>query len=117
MPTRTAVGMAPKLYRTDVCDGRFMGTRDVAHSGYTAGVVRSSQGCGQRSVYVPGISSLIETQASADSSGSPQSVGPYRILDLLGEGGMGAVYLAEQTQPVRRRVALKLIKLGMDTRD
>ena len=47
----------------------------------------------------------------------PERVGPYRILSILGEGGMGTVYLAEQTKPVRRRVALKLIKLGMDTRD
>jgi serine/threonine protein kinase len=46
----------------------------------------------------------------------PESIGPYRILDKLGEGGMGVVYVAEQTAPVRRRVALKLIKLGMDTK-
>ena len=39
----------------------------------------------------------------------------YRVIELLGQGGMGAVYLAEQTQPVRRRVALKVIKPGMDT--
>ena len=43
-------------------------------------------------------------------------IGPYRILELIGEGGFGSVYLAEQTEPVRRRVALKIIKLGMDTR-
>ena len=48
-------------------------------------------------------------------SALPESVGPYRILELLGEGGMGVVYLAEQTEPVRRRVALKVIKHGMDT--
>jgi non-specific serine/threonine protein kinase/serine/threonine-protein kinase len=45
------------------------------------------------------------------------SVGPYEIVDQLGEGGMGIVYLAEQKEPFRRRVALKLIKLGMDTRE
>jgi len=43
-------------------------------------------------------------------------IGPYRIAAKMGEGGCGEVYLAEQQQPVRRRVALKIIKLGMDTR-
>ncbi len=42
--------------------------------------------------------------------------GPYRLLEVIGEGGMGTVYMAEQTEPVKRRVALKLIKTGMDTR-
>ncbi len=44
-------------------------------------------------------------------------IGSYHLLKLIGEGGMGAVYLAEQKQPVRRRVAVKLIKVGMDTRE
>src|SRR5262245_28829594 len=43
-------------------------------------------------------------------------IGPYRILERIGEGGFGSVYMAEQTHPVRRRVALKIIKQGMDTR-
>src|SRR5205085_277697 len=42
-------------------------------------------------------------------------IGPYKLLQQLGEGGMGVVYLAEQEQPVRRRVALKVIKAGMDS--
>ncbi|MDX1646766.1 MAG: serine/threonine-protein kinase, partial [Longimicrobiales bacterium] len=46
-----------------------------------------------------------------------ERIGPYRLLDVLGEGGMGTVYLGEQTDPIRRRVALKVIKLGMDTRE
>ena len=46
----------------------------------------------------------------------PQQIGPYRLLDKLGEGGMGEVWLAEQTEPVRRKVALKVIKQGMDTK-
>ena len=46
----------------------------------------------------------------------PKQVGSYKILDTLGEGGMGTVYLAEQTEGVKRRVALKLIKLGMDSK-
>jgi serine/threonine protein kinase/tetratricopeptide (TPR) repeat protein len=43
-------------------------------------------------------------------------IGPYKLLQLIGEGGFGSVFLAEQEQPVRRKVALKIIKLGMDTR-
>ncbi|HEX4264230.1 MAG TPA: serine/threonine-protein kinase [Verrucomicrobiae bacterium] len=44
-------------------------------------------------------------------------IGRYRLLRQLGEGGCGVVYLAEQEEPVRRRVAFKLIKLGMDTKN
>ena len=43
-------------------------------------------------------------------------IGRYKLLQLIGEGGFGAVYMAEQEEPVRRKVALKIIKLGMDTR-
>jgi serine/threonine protein kinase len=45
-----------------------------------------------------------------------QKIGRYKILEKVGEGGCGVVYVAEQTEPVRRRVALKVIKLGMDTK-
>jgi serine/threonine protein kinase len=45
-----------------------------------------------------------------------QTLGRYKLLERVGEGGCGVVYVAEQTEPVRRRVALKVIKLGMDTR-
>jgi serine/threonine protein kinase len=45
-----------------------------------------------------------------------QKVGRYKLLEQIGEGGFGVVYVAEQQEPVRRRVALKIIKLGMDTR-
>ena len=43
-------------------------------------------------------------------------IGGYKLLELIGEGGMGSVYLAQQSQPVRRKVALKIIKPGMDSR-
>ncbi len=43
-------------------------------------------------------------------------IGPYKLREQIGEGGFGVVYVAEQTQPVRRKVALKIIKPGMDTR-
>src|SRR5687767_15234934 len=42
-------------------------------------------------------------------------IGPYKLLQQIGEGGMGTVYMAEQTHPVQRQVALKVIKAGMDT--
>src|SRR5262245_27516620 len=47
----------------------------------------------------------------------PKQIGPSHVLSVLGEGGMGIVYAAEQREPVKRRVALKVIKLGMDTRE
>src|SRR5262245_49040981 len=43
-------------------------------------------------------------------------IGPYKLLQLIGEGGFGSVFMAEQERPVIRKVALKIIKLGMDTR-
>jgi serine/threonine protein kinase len=58
----------------------------------------------------------LPTEHAALSNRDPDVIGSYRILDRVGEGGMGVVYVAEQTEPVRRRVALKLIKLGMDTK-
>jgi serine/threonine protein kinase/tetratricopeptide (TPR) repeat protein len=51
------------------------------------------------------------------AEGVGQMIGRYKLLEKLGEGGCGIVYVAEQTEPVRRRVALKVIKLGMDTRE
>jgi serine/threonine protein kinase len=51
----------------------------------------------------------------AETAGS--TIGPYKLLQQIGEGGFGVVFMAEQTEPVRRQVALKIIKLGMDTRE
>ena len=44
-------------------------------------------------------------------------IGSYKLLEQIGEGGCGVVYMAEQQEPIRRRVALKLIKPGMDSRE
>ncbi len=80
------------------------------------------------------VESLLEHEADADTPGPTlaphgraslpasaaiavgQQIGPYRLIEPLGEGGFGTVYLADQQRPVRRQVALKLIKFGMDTR-
>src|SRR5262249_53490105 len=48
--------------------------------------------------------------------GAGTVIGPYKLVQEIGEGGMGTVYLAQQTEPIRRLVAVKLIKPGMDTR-
>ncbi len=53
--------------------------------------------------------------ASNSETTAADTFGPYLILHSLGEGGMGSFYLAEQTHPIRRFVALKVVKLGMDT--
>jgi tetratricopeptide (TPR) repeat protein/tRNA A-37 threonylcarbamoyl transferase component Bud32 len=52
----------------------------------------------------------------AEDEAIGQTIGRYKVLEKVGEGGCGMVYVAQQTEPVRRRVALKVIKLGMDTK-
>ncbi|CAN5787191.1 hypothetical protein BH11PLA1_BH11PLA1_15860 [soil metagenome] len=56
------------------------------------------------------------TPATPLSEHAGTRIGPYKLLQQIGEGGFGAVFMADQESPVRRRVALKIIKLGMDTR-
>ena len=58
-----------------------------------------------------------QTEAYEQVSETPGMViGPYKLVEQIGEGGMGAVWMAQQTEPVKRLVAVKLIKAGMDTR-
>src|SRR5215216_5253781 len=52
---------------------------------------------------------------SVDLVDRPSRIGPYRILDVLGKGGMGVVYLAEQLEPVRREVAIKVLRTSDDS--
>jgi serine/threonine protein kinase/tetratricopeptide (TPR) repeat protein len=62
----------------------------------------------------PNLDATVEESVGA---GPGTVIGPYQLLEQIGEGGMGLVFVAEQLQPVRRQVALKLIKPGMDTRE
>jgi serine/threonine protein kinase len=68
----------------------------------------------------PGTSAFEPDPAPAGGGAAPQGVGtvigPYKLVQEIGEGGMGTVYLAQQTEPVKRLVALKVIKPGMDSR-
>ena len=60
--------------------------------------------------------STLNLQPSTTSETSGTRIGRYKLLEQIGEGGFGVVWMAEQEEPVRRRVALKIIKLGMDTK-
>ena len=57
----------------------------------------------------------IVRSARVSGEGPGAHIGPYTLLQKIGEGGMGVVYLAEQVKPVRRQVALKIIRPGMDS--
>jgi len=60
--------------------------------------------------------SLPTASMGGSAAGASGQIGPYKLLSILGEGGFGVVYLAERQRPVKRRVALKVIKPGMDTK-
>src|SRR5262245_57636198 len=62
----------------------------------------------------PGDKSTVVVQSVTEKAGD--TIGRYKLREKVGEGGWGAVYVAEQEEPVRRRVALKVIKPGMDSR-
>ena len=61
-------------------------------------------------------SAVTPPEASPRPAEIGQRIGPYDLMEPLGEGGFGTVFVAEQSQPIQRRVALKLIKAGMDTK-
>ena len=94
-----------------------------------------NEACGDDAVLRQNVEELLKLQPEADEflksppaqlvpsadslspvEGLGAVIGSYKLLELIGEGGFGDVYMAEQQEPVRRKVALKIIKLGMDTR-
>ncbi len=95
-----------ELLRADAVAGRFL-PEEPAASGARA-VVAGVAGAGD-----PSGATLPQFQL-AEKPGD--RIGRYKLLQQIGEGGCGVVYMAEQEEPVRRRVALKVIKLGMDTK-
>ena len=62
------------------------------------------------------VDSVLTEDLPAGVNLSGTMIGPYKLLQPIGEGGFGVVYMAEQTSPVRRKVALKVIKPGMDSK-
>ncbi len=92
----------------DVCGG------DSAMRARVEALLRANSEAGDFLKIPPAFQEAASDWFVAESPGA--IVGPYKLLELIGEGGFGAVYMAEQEKPIRRRVALKIIKLGMDTK-
>jgi len=97
--------------------GDFLGTA-AGPIGLTAEAVGGGPGDRQAGAIMQAEAPPTAPSASAGPGAeSPGMViGPYKLLQVIGEGGMGTVYMAEQERPVRRKVALKVIKAGMDSR-
>jgi serine/threonine protein kinase len=98
LPASTPSGLCPACMRRQAIDSEPTGSSD--HHGAEATAAANDD-------------TTSATRPTLDGPGS--RIGPYKLLQEIGEGGMGVVYMAEQETPVRRRVALKIIKPGMDT--
>ncbi|MGA2255993.1 MAG: protein kinase, partial [Thermoguttaceae bacterium] len=70
---------------------------------------------GSPAIGLAGVAATLDLSSIAERPG--QTIGCYKLLEEIGDGGMGVVYMAEQREPVRRKVALKIIKPGLDTRE
>ena len=85
---------------------------DAGQKAHLVALLEAEPGLGQ----LPRIAGPRRPRPAGVGEGPGTVIGPYKLLEQIGEGGMGVVFMAEQTEPVRRRVALKVIKPGMDSR-
>jgi serine/threonine protein kinase len=89
--------------------------QDAALRALVNGLLRAHEEAGnflEQPLFQPG--PTVEESRSPEKRGTV--IGPYKLLEQIGEGGFGVVFMAEQQQPIRRKVALKVLKPGMDTR-
>jgi eukaryotic-like serine/threonine-protein kinase len=108
----TAVEMPPErraVFLEEACAG------DGALRQRVEALLRAHEAAGQF-MGNPALAPKSETMAVQPAEQPGAKIGRYKLLQQIGEGGCGIVYMAEQHEPVRRQVALKVIKLGMDTR-
>jgi serine/threonine protein kinase len=96
-----------RRFLDDACSG------DAALRARTEELLRAHRDAGN---FLGGVQPLDATQDEPVAERAGTVIGPYKLMEQIGEGGMGLVFVAEQQQPVRRKVAVKVIKPGMDTR-
>ena len=104
-------GEARQAYLDQVCGGN-RGLRDRVNA--LLHVYEQERSFLESTPVEPGAAPTVDLPRLVEGPGTV--IGPYKLLEQIGEGGMGVVYMAEQTHPVRRKVALKIIKPGMDTK-
>jgi serine/threonine protein kinase/tetratricopeptide (TPR) repeat protein len=103
-----------QAYLDEACAGRPELRRQVEH------LLRLHESAGsfleQPAAQPPATQAFPAAEPAGPPEGAGALVGPYQLIERIGEGGMGAVWLAQQTEPVKRLVAVKLIKAGMDSK-
>lgn len=102
-------GPEREAYLSEVCG------KDVELKAKVEALLKAYEGAGDF-LDTPILESDIGLGESSLTEGPGTIIGRYKLIEKIGEGGMAVVYMAEQNEPIRRKVALKIIKLGMDTK-